>query len=336
MIGAESGSGFGVLEVAIMLGALMMAGILVVIFYVATDTGRRRHEQRLAGMRDRAMGTAITIQQRAQANAVKRDKDTSLDTLVRRFMPRPDQLRLRLRKTGRDISIGQYGMTMFGIAVVVGICCWLFFGFKPVLAGGIGVGMGLWLPHATIGFMISRRVNQFTARFPEGLDIVVRGLRAGLPIAESIVNARSEVPEPVKTVYGYIADGVNLGQNLEDAIADAAKVLDTPELKFFAISLSVQRETGGNLAETLANLAEILRRRRQMKMKVKAMSSEARASAYILGSLPFIMFGLIFVANTDYAMQLFTDSRGMMMVGVGAFMMMLGIAIMIKMVNFEI
>jgi tight adherence protein B len=336
MIGAESGSGFGVLEVAIMLGALMMAGVLVVIFYVATDTGRRRQEQRLAGMRDRAMGTAITIQQRAQANAVKRDKDTSLDTLVRRFMPRPDQLRLRLRKTGRDISIGRYGMTMFGIAVVVGVCCWFFFGFKPVLAGGLGLGMGLWLPHATIGFMISRRVNQFTTRFPEGLDIVVRGLRAGLPIAESIVNARSEVPEPVKTVYGYIADGVNLGQNLEDAIADAAKVLDTPELKFFSISLSVQRETGGNLAETLANLAEILRRRRQMKMKVKAMSSEARASAYILGSLPFIMFGLIFVANTDYAMQLFTDSRGMMMVGVGAFMMMLGIAIMIKMVNFEI
>jgi tight adherence protein B len=184
--------------------------------------------------------------------------------------------------------------------------------------------------------MISRRQNQFTERFPEGLDIIVRGLRAGLPISESIVNARSEVPEPVKTVYGQIADGVNLGQNLDDAIGDAAKVLDTPELKFFAVSLSVQRETGGNLAETLANLAEILRRRRQMKLKVKAMSSEARASAYILGSLPFIMFGLIFFVNTGYAMELFTDPRGMVMVGVGLFMMTIGVVIMMKMVNFEI
>lgn len=336
MIGVESSSGFGAIEVIVMLGAFLLVAVLVLIFYVATDSGRRRHEQRLASMRDRAMGTAVAIQQRAQTSAVRREKDTSLDALVKRFMPRPDQLRLRLRKTGRDISIGQYGLAMFGITVVVGVSTWLFCGFKPFLAGAIGFGAGLWLPHAVIGFMISRRVNQFTTRFPEGLDIIVRGLRAGLPISESIVNARSEVPEPVKTVYGNIADGVNLGQNLEDAIEEAAKVLDTPELKFFAISLSVQRETGGNLAETLSNLADILRRRRQMKMKVKAMSSEARASAYILGSLPFIMFGLIFFVNNGYAMQLFTDPRGMMMVGVGGIMMVIGIVIMIKMVNFEI
>ncbi len=332
----NSGSGFGGLEIAIMLGALLMAAVLVMIFYVATDNGRRRHEQRVASMRDRAMGAAVAIQQRAQTSAVRRDKDTSLDMLMKRFMPRPDQLRLRLRKTGRNISIGQYGLAMLGVTIVVGVSCWLFFAFKPFLAGAIGLGAGLWLPHAGIGYMINRRVNQFTTRFPEGLDIIVRGLRAGLPIAESIVNARSEVPEPVKTVYGQIADGVNLGQNLEDAIAEAAKVLDTPELKFFAISLSVQRETGGNLAETLSNLADILRRRRQMKLKVKAMSSEARASAYILGSLPFIMFGLILFVNSGYAMELFTDPRGMMMVGVGACMMVIGIAIMIKMVNFEI
>jgi tight adherence protein B len=336
MPGIDSGSGFGILEIAIMLGSLMMAGVLVLVFYVATDGARRRQEQRLSGMRDRAMGTAVMIQQRRQASAVRRDNENTLDMLVKRFMPRPDQLRLRLQRTGRKISIGQFGAAMFVLATVTGVSCWFFFGFKPVMAGLVGLGAGLWLPHAVIGYMIKRRENQFTGRFPEGLDVLVRGLRAGLPIAESIVNARSEVPEPVKTVYGHIADNVNLGQNLEDAIADAAKTLDTPELKFFAVSLSVQRETGGNLAETLANLAEILRRRRQMKLKVKAMSSEARASAYILGSLPFIMFGLIFFVNTSYAMELFTDPRGMMMVGVGLFMMLVGIVIMIKMVNFEI
>jgi tight adherence protein B len=336
MPGLDGGTGFGVLEVAIILAALMLASVLVLIFYVATDGGRRRQEQRLTGMRDRVLGTAIVLQRNNQASAVKRHTDTSLDVLVKRFMPKPEQLRLRLLRTGRKISIGRYGLTMFLIAVVVGLSCWLIFGFKPFVAVLVAVGAALFLPHMVIGYMISRRQNQFTTRFPEGLDIIVRGLRAGLPISESIVNARSEVPEPVKTVYGQIADGVNLGQNLEEAIGNAAKVLDTPELKFFAVSLSVQRETGGNLAETLANLAEILRRRRQMKLKVKAMSSEARASAYILGSLPFIMFGLIFFVNSTYAMELFTDPRGMMMVGVGLFMMVLGIAIMIKMVNFEI
>lgn len=330
------GEGIGAMEIAIVLAALMMAGVLVLIFYVATDTGRRRQEQRVTGMRDRAMGTAIAVEQLAQASAVKRETDTTLDTLVKRFMPKPDQLRLRLQRTGRAISIGQYGAAICVIGAIVGLLCWLVFDFKPPMAGLVGFGAGIWFPHLAIGYMISRRQNQFTERFPEGLDIIVRGLRAGLPISESIVNARSEVPEPVRTVYGQIADGVNLGQNLEDAIGDAAKILDTPELKFFAVSLSVQRETGGNLAETLANLAEILRRRRQMKLKVKAMSSEARASAYILGSLPFIMFGLIFFVNTAYAMELFTDPRGMMMVGVGILMMLIGIGIMIKMVNFEI
>jgi tight adherence protein B len=329
-------AGIGILEIAIVMAALMMAGVFVLFFYVASDSGRRRQEKRVAGMRDRAMGTAIAIEHASQASAVKRETDTTLDALVRRFMPKPDQLRLRLQRTGRKISIGQYGAAIFVLGLVVGVACWLVFDFKPIVAGMVGLGVGIWFPHLAVGYMISRRQNQFTDRFPEGLDIIVRGLRAGLPIAESIVNARSEVPEPVRSVYGQIADGVNLGQNLEDAIGDAAKIIDTAELKFFAVSLSVQRETGGNLAETLANLAEILRRRRQMKLKVKAMSSEARASAYILGSLPFIMFGLIFFVNTGYAMELFTDPRGMVMVGVGIFMMMLGIGIMIKMVNFEI
>lgn len=336
MIDPTGSGGFGVLEIAILLGSLGMAGILVLIAYFATDRTQRRTQQRVTHTRDRAMGTAIVLDDSEQANAVRRENETFLDILAKRFLPKPDQLRLRLRRTGRKISIGKFGAAICIIAVVVFLASWQIFGFQPVLAILIGLGVGMWVPHLAVNTMINRRQNLFTVRFPEGLDILVRGLRAGLPIAESIVNARTEVLEPVKTIYGNIADSVNLGQNLEEAIAEAAKELDTPELKFFAVSLSVQRETGGNLAETLANLAEILRRRRQMKLKVKAMSSEARASAYILGSLPFIMFGLIFFTNGGYAMELFTDPRGMVMVGVGLFMMTLGIFIMMKMVNFDI
>ena len=329
--------GFGALEIAILLGALGIAGILVLIVYVATDRTQRRKQQRVTHTRDRAMGTATApSEETPQASAVRREHETFLDVMAKRFLPKPDELRMRLRRTGRDISIGKFGGAIFVVSLVLFLIFWQFAGFPPLIAALVAVGGGIWIPHLSINSMINRRQNLFTNRFPEGLDVLVRGLRAGLPIAESIVNARSEVPEPVKTVYGNIADSVNLGQNLEEAIGDAAKELDTPELKFFAVSLSVQRETGGNLAETLANLADILRRRRQMKLKVKAMSSEARASAYILGSLPFIMFGLIFLTNSSYAMELFTDPRGMVMVGVGLFMMTLGVFIMMKMVNFEI
>jgi len=333
---AELSGGFGLLELGILAGALLIAGMLVGIVILVTDGRRRNEARRLENTRNRAMGTTVLDESGELASAVRRESETSLDVLAKRFLPKPDQLRMRLRRTGRDISIGKFGLAIFLTAVVIGSACWFFFGFQPALSILMGVGLGIWIPHMTIGFMISRRQEKFTTRFPEGLDVIVRGLRAGLPIAESIVNARTEVPEPVRTIFTNISDAVNLGQNLEEAIADAAKVLDTPELKFFAVSLSVQRETGGNLAETLSNLADILRRRRQMKLKVKAMSSEARASAYIIGSLPFIMFGLIFFVNTGYAMELFTDPRGMVMVGVGGFMMALGVFIMIKMVNFEI
>jgi tight adherence protein B len=112
--------------------------------------------------------------------------------------------------------------------------------------------------------------------------------------------------------------------------------LAIPEYNFFVISLSIQRETGGNLAETLQNLSEILRRRRQMRLKIKALSAEARASAYILGSLPFIMFALVNLLNPEYAGELFTDPRGLMMIGAGCTSMLVGVAVMVKMVRFEI
>jgi tight adherence protein B len=133
-----------------------------------------------------------------------------------------------------------------------------------------------------------------------------------------------------------MSDSIKFGWTLEDALWDAAKRLDTPEFRFFCISLAVQRETGGNLAETLENLSDILRRRRQMQLKIKAMSSEAKASAIILGSLPFVMFGLIFFVNRGYVMQLFEDPRGLMMVAGGLTILGIGCLVMMKMVRFEV
>lgn len=155
-------------------------------------------------------------------------------------------------------------------------------------------------------------------------------------MTESIATVGREMEDPVGVEFRRIADGVRFGQQLEEVLWETAKRLSLPEFNFFVISLSVQRETGGNLGETLANLSDILRRRKQMKLKIKAMSSEARASAMILGSLPFVMFGIVYAMNPSYASELFTDPRGMMMAAAGVTSMMIGIGVMAKMVRFEI
>jgi tight adherence protein B len=133
-----------------------------------------------------------------------------------------------------------------------------------------------------------------------------------------------------------VSDKMKIGKTMEAALQDTADRLGTPEFQFFVITLAIQRETGGNLAETLSNLADVLRKRAQMKLKIRAMSSESKASAYIVGSLPFVVFGLVYMINPRYMGQFFTDDR-LVVAGIGGMIWMaIGGAIMAKMVNFEI
>lgn len=327
----------GLTEIGIFVMAIIIALIFFAVVYLMTDGGRRNFDRRLKGTRERALGGIMTTSTDEGARgAVRREDQTALDQFAQRFLPNPDQLRNRLLRTGKKISLGKFGVSILVVWLISAILLKIIIGLPILLAALLGAGLGLWLPHFSIGWMISRRQNQFINRFPEAIDVITRGLRAGLPIAESIINAKSEVPEPISGVFGEISDEMSLGMTLEEAITKAAERLDVPEVKFFAVCLAVQRETGGNLAETLSNLSDILRKRRQMKMKIKAMSSEARASAYILGSLPFIMFGLIYFINPDYAGRLITDFRGNLMVAAGLTSISIGVFIMWKMVNFEI
>ena len=184
--------------------------------------------------------------------------------------------------------------------------------------------------------LIARRLKLFTEQFPDAIDLIVRGVKSGLPVPESIRTVGAEMRDPVAAEFRTVAERVRIGQALEDALWAAAERVDTPEFRFFVVSLSVQRETGGNLAETLENLSDLLRRRRQMQLKIKAMSSEARASALILGSLPFLMFAIMALLNPGYVFTLFSDPRGIMMVAAGLGSLVVGVAVMAKMVRFEI
>ena len=174
------------------------------------------------------------------------------------------------------------------------------------------------------------------SQLPEAIDLMVRGLKSGLPVTESIGTVAREMQQPLATEFRRVTDGVRFGRGLEEVMWEAARRLDIPEFNFFVISLSIQRETGGNLAETLTNLSDILRRRRQMRQKIKAMSSEAKASAYILGSLPFAMFGIVYCVNPGYASMLFTDPRGLFMLGGGLVSLGIAVLVIVKLIRFEI
>jgi tight adherence protein B len=209
-------------------------------------------------------------------------------------------------------------------------------GLPPMLAIFVGLFAGVGIPHYAVTKMIKRRVAKFTARFPDAIDLMVRGLRSGLPISETLGIVGEELPGPISEEFRAVSDKMKIGRTMEAALQETADRLGTAEIQFFVITLAIQRETGGNLAETLNNLSEVLRKRAQMKLKIRAMSSESKASAYIVGALPFIVFGLIWFINNEYMAKFFTDDRLMIAGGGGLVWMGIGAFIMAKMIDFEI
>ena len=248
---------------------------------------------------------------------------------------RLEALALRLHRTGRDWTLQQYVLVSLAIVVLFGALVLMKTG-APLLALMVGLAAGAGIPHYVLNFLIKRRANAFTTKFPDAIELLVRGLRSGLPVTETLGVVAGEVPGPVGEEFKLVTERIKIGRTMEDALQDTADRLNMPEFSFFCITLAIQRETGGNLAETLANLADVLRKRAQMKLKIRAMSSESKASAYIVGSLPFIVFGLIYWVNPGYIGNFFVDDR-LIIAGLGGFTWMgIGFFIMAKMVSFEI
>ena len=326
----DTADGVGIL--ATLAAVLSLAMLAIAIGGGATY---RRYKRRYNTVRDRAKGVpAIAIAALSLARA--QSATPKIDRVARRWLPRRDLLAARLARTGRSITIGQYGLMVVGVALVA--ACGLIYvtplGILPNVL--IGLFLGITLPHLTIGRLGKRRVAKFIELFPDAIDLIVRALRSGLPISEAIIGAGREIADPVGAELRLIESGMRLGRDLEALLWDIAKRIDTPEFRFFIIALSVQRETGGNLAETLANLADALRRRRQMRAKVRAMSSETRATTMILGGLPLVVIGLLAMTSPAYLGPLFLDVRGYFLDGVAVALLITGVTIMNKMANFEI
>lgn len=322
--------------VMIAVGAAVAMAVLGLAL-MSVFSGSRATQRRMARVTARARGSGGA--EAAVKRSVRRDiapgRFAGLDSIAARILPRPGQLRLRLEKSGMKITVGQYFLANLLIGVIAGYLLLTAVGIPLVaVAGGFAIGLGL--PHMFISTLLKRRKSKFLGQFPEAIDLIVRGLKSGLPVSDSLGVVAQELQDPVRSDFRTVTELMSVGKSLDDALWEMAERLEIPEFNFFVVALSVQRETGGNLAETLENLADILRRRRQMKLKIKALSSEAKASAIIIGSLPFIMFAIIYAMSPKYEQALLDDPRGIVMICVGIFWLLCGVGAMAKMVNFEI
>ena len=319
----------------LMLGGGVLAVLALMVFAMGGPNVSKASNRRLESVRERHSKSNEVAAQAQLKRILQSRTQTKMDGLAQRLIPNPALFRRRLQQTGRSWTLAQYFLVSVGIITVVSLLL-ILKGLPFLFALLVGIFAGVGLPHFIVGKLIKRRVAKFTARFPDAIELMVRGLRSGLPISETLGIVADELPGAIGDEFRTVSDKMKIGRTMEGALQDVADRLGTPEFQFFVITLAIQRETGGNLAETLANLADVLRKRAQMKLKIKAMSSESKASAWIVGSLPFIVFILIWFINGKYMQGFFVDERLMIAGGGGLVWMGIGVFIMAKMVDFEI
>ena len=317
----------------LVIGLGLMAFFTLLIFAFSGPSAAKALERRVTSVKLRHSDDAnVKVEaqmKRAIANRKPRfnqtgEKLSNLEMLAR-----------RLQMTGKNWGLKQFFNTAGGIAAFITVVLYLRTD-QFLLSILVGLAVGFGLTHWVVGMMIKRRLRKFTSGFPDAIELLVRGLRSGLPVTETLLVVAKEVPGPVGEEFKLVTERIKIGRTMDDALQESANRLNTPEFNFFCITLAIQRETGGNLAETLANLSNVLRQRAQMKLKIKALSSESKASAYIVGCLPFLVFAMIWWINPNYLMGFFTQTR-LMIAGIGGLIWMsLGAFIMAKMVSFEI
>lgn len=315
--------------------------ILALAILSASMKERAIHKRRLARVSRMRLSGQIDMDD-ARRSLLRAEEDTSL--LVRlthalaRIIPLLDTVRLRanLTRAGLSLTISGFVLLSLLIAVIlVGIGA-IGLGMPAPLLAPPAVIIGMLAMNSFVGFRGDLMASRFMKQLPDVLDSVIRGVRSGLPVIECIGVAGREASDPIGPHFRAVGERVQLGETLESALWRMARVVDRPEVDFLAVSISIQQETGGSLAEALGNLAELLRKREHLKLKIKAISSEAKASAMIIGALPFAMLALLTFVSPDYVMPLYIDPRGQIMLGCAFGSISVGAYIMWRMTQFEI
>lgn len=317
------------------IGIMVMAGVGLIIatMIMRPRTLRRQRLASLGVLESRKGKDAVTDKAESRRQRRIQDKVKQLQGKGSR-RGFGDRIRVSMLQAGIDAPISTYFIGSL-IGGVGGAFLAVTFNMGPTgaLLGFLGGGFGV--PRWFLGTLTKRRQKQFTQQFADAIDVVVRGIRSGLPVAECFNIVGREFPDPVSTEFRLMMEGQNLGMTIEDLMRRGLERIPTAEYKFFAIVIQIQKQTGGNLAETLANLSNVIRERKKMRDKVQALASEAKASAMIIGSLPFVVGSILALVNPDYLMVLFTERTGNILLGCGGAWMLIGSLAMAKMINFD-
>lgn len=243
-------------------------------------------------------------------------------------------LRRRIEQAGLTMSVQTFWIaSAIAGAAAAGVC--VVTRQQPLAAVLAAFVVGLGLPRWILGFLKKRRQKKFTLEFANAIDVIVRSVRSGLPTNEALKIVAREMPEPVKGEFVKLVEGLKVGVTLDQALKRMFESMPTSEVAFFGIVMTIQQKSGGNLSEALSNLSNVLRDRKRLQGKIKAMSSEAKASAMIIGSLPIVVMTLVYLTSPDYIKLLFTERMGNLMLAACAVWMGLGIAVMKKMISFK-
>jgi tight adherence protein B len=321
-------------EIAVLVAVLLVALVVLGWSMVTLFHGpRARLNRRLAAV----TGAAHPAERRLAGRMPQRKSVQARLKAVEGARARKFGWRLReqLLQAGWRLEVWQYltgsaalALAIFALGEVTGLAVvW-----SLLAAACLGIGV----PKLVLGMAAGKRLKAFTAQFADALDVVVRGIRSGLPLGECIAIIGREMPDPVGAEFRQITEGTRIGLTLQEAMGRAVERMPMAEMRYFAIVLAIQQQTGGNLAETLAKLSDVLRARKRMRDKVQSYAAEARASAGIIGSLPLLVIGMLALVAPQYIGVLFTSDAGNLLLAVGLLTEAAGVLVMRNMINFDI
>ncbi|WP_312797394.1 type II secretion system F family protein [Tianweitania sp.] len=319
------------------------AGLVAYVFLFDRIAAEKKAGRRLETVKaaDTSRANVKATRDRAAEIAKRRKsvqdslKDLEEKQKIRDASTRKPPLKIQIRQAGMTVAMDRFylysvlsGLGLTLVAFILGMPIYLLPGV--LLAGAVG------LPRWFVSFKRKRRVKAFLAEFPNALDVIVRAVKSGLPLNDGIRLIAHESREPVKTEFRRIVEAQQLGLSVPEAAMRMGETMPCPEANFFGIVIQIQSQAGGNLSEALGNLSRVLRDRKRMKDKVNALSMEAKASAAIIGALPFIVAILVYLSSPAYIMPLFTTSTGNLILVVSGIWMSIGLFVMRSMINFEV
>ncbi len=289
----------------------------------------KRQAQFRQGKTKRADGERVVDQNKRRQQIIDSVKD-----IEGASKKKTATLQARLVQAGVSMDMRKFVLFSAALGLLIALGVFVVNG-SPLVALGAGIGGGVGLPRWIVAFLIKRRLSKFLAEFPTAVDIIIRGVKAGLPLGQCLQIIASEAAEPVRSEFRRIVEAQSIGLSVGEAVERLPESMPVAEASFFSIVINLQQKSGGNLAEALGNLSRVLRDRKKMRLKVNAMSAEAKASAVIIAALPFVVGGLVYFSAPDYLMLLFTTSTGHIVLGVSACWMALGTFIMKRMISFD-